>query len=183
MRRICFYATKSDILSVTDIVEQKLPLKYILSHHLVFPEYGSNIPMFEHAAEMPKLGVAAGKSSASCEKYLATERSVAVAPKTTLIGGVSETAYEIGTCAQCVSFNAGGIWKDDILLNGLIDTWSDHKTAQRLMRQFTAAIKKNFTVKIGMYWVGPQAYALLRQGMRLTINEKAAPEFDLRLPE
>lgn len=40
MKRIFFFATKSDILAVTDAVEKQLSLRYILAYHNLFPEYG-----------------------------------------------------------------------------------------------------------------------------------------------
>jgi hypothetical protein len=51
-----------------------------------------------------------------------------------------------------------------------------------LMRRFHEAIKRNFS-KIRAYYVGPEAYELLKRGKRLTINEHAAREFDLTISQ
>ncbi|CCF98549.1 conserved hypothetical protein (fragment) [Ralstonia solanacearum K60] len=76
-------------------------------------------------------------------------------------------AYEAGNCRECVEFNAGGFWEGKVLINGLIQTWSDDPAAQRLMRRYTSAIKKLFDKKVNAYWIGPEAYEFLKPVFRL----------------
>lgn len=70
-----------------------------------------------------------------------------------------------------------------MLINGLVQTWSDSKEAQRLMRLFMSAFKNVFIQKIGAYWIGPEALEFLRGGGRLTLNVDADPSFDIQLPD
>lgn len=189
MKRIYLFASKNDILSITDSVENKGPVKYILAQHDLHLKYGAVAPVYETARSIPDLGVAAGSQTGSCERYLVVERSTEVLPVTRLIGtklpggGKLITAYEMGNCSECVEFNAGGLWSGGVLLNGLIQTWSEGPAAQRLMRQFASVLKQQFETKINVYWIGPEAYEFLKTGGRLTLNVDAAPSFDVKISQ
>lgn len=172
------------------ILNKKKTLKYYLTLHHAHPKYAaSGAPVFESASLIPELGIAAGSQTGRCEQYVVACAPTLVEPMTRYIGlpppgkGRSVTAYEIGNCRDCVQFNAGGFWQETVLLNGLIETWSDSEPAQQLMRQFMSAIKKNFKEKINAYWIGPEAFEFLKDGGRLTLNVDAAPSFDLKIPE
>ncbi|WP_155626242.1 hypothetical protein [Burkholderia vietnamiensis] len=188
MKRIHFFATKNDVLLITDFIESKGDVKYILSHHHFFQEYGAEAPIFNSARNIPDLGVAAKSQTGSCKDYILVGRSVAVEPMSRFIGenlpegGKWYTAYESGNCNEGVAFNAGGFWSDGTLINGLIQTWSDDSAAQKIMRQAASAFKKYYPAKINVFWIGPEAYELLKSGRRLTQNVAASPEFDLKIP-
>jgi hypothetical protein len=100
-----------------------------------------------------------------------------------LIAGNPVTAYEAGNCPDCVEFNAGGFWEEKVLISGLIQTWSDSKEAQRLMRLFLSSIRKHFKEKINAFWIGPEAYEFLVNGGRITQNTDAAPSLDMKVPD
>jgi hypothetical protein len=189
MKRLYFFASKADILLATDMLESKEEVKYILAHHNLHPNRGLNAPIYESAREIPDLGVAAAKQTGSCEHYLIAGRSQEVTPVSRLVGknlpdgGRFITAYEAGACSHCVEFNAGGYWDGEVLINGLVQTWSLDPAAQKLMRIFSAGFKKAFPKKIGVYWIGPEALQFLTKGGRLTLNVNAAPSFDIRFTE
>jgi hypothetical protein len=71
-----------------------------------------------------------------------------------------------------------GLWGEDIVLAGMVDTVSDSPIAQELMKRFNSAFKIQFS-KVKGYWVGPEALAFLNAGKRLTIAAQSPPEFDL----
>jgi hypothetical protein len=73
----------------------------------------------------------------------------------------------------------GGLFKENVLLQGEVRTAYKTKVAQRLQRAFDAAIRKHF-VKIQAFYVGPAAGVLLDSGCRLTAAEQCPPESDLR---
>lgn len=181
MKRIFFFATKRDILMVTNEVERKLAVTYVLEHHDLYPEYGDHAPKFDSAARIPTLGIATRKQTIACERYIVSEESMHVAPISRLVGEKHVTTYEMGSCPDSISFNSGGMWNDRVLINGLVKTWSDSGSAQRLMRSFYSSIKKNFIRKVGSYWVGPDAYQFLEDGGRLTLNVDADSSFDLKI--
>ncbi|MEX3967384.1 hypothetical protein AB4Y42_35060 [Paraburkholderia sp. EG286B] len=183
MKRIFFYATKIDILAVANAVEEKTPLQYILAHHQLHPAYGPTAAEYPSASQLPRLGIATAKQTGSCEQYIVAPRTSAITPVTRLIGGNPETCFELGNCPDCVEFNGGGFWEGRVLINGLIQTWSDSKDAQRLMRLFKSTIQKTFKQKIGSYWIGPEAFKFLQDGGRLTLNVEAEPCFDIQVPD
>ncbi|VVD67568.1 hypothetical protein PIN31009_00434 [Pandoraea iniqua] len=182
MKRIFFFATKSDILAVTNIVEERLDLMYILSHHGLFSEHQGCAPKYESAAKIPTLGIATRRQTTSCERYLVVNRATHVEPVTRVYGGVEKTEYEQGNCPDAIEFNAGGFWENEVLINGLIQTWSESTPAQQLMRAFFAAMKKTFKTKVNAYWIGPEAFQFLKDGGRLTLNVDANPSFDIKIP-
>ncbi|MEX3953957.1 hypothetical protein AB4Y40_40470 [Paraburkholderia sp. EG287B] len=183
MKRIYFYATKFDILAVVKTVEEKILLQYILAHHQLHPAYGPTAPEYSSASQLPCLGIATAKQTGSCERYIVAPRTIAITPLTRLVGGNPETYFELGNCPDCVEFNAGGFWEERVLINGLIQTWSGSKDAQRLMRLFTSTFQKTFKQKIGSYWIGPEAFEFLQDGGRLTLNVDAEPGFDIQIPD
>lgn len=183
MKRIFFFATKSDILAVTSLVEQNSALTYVLSHHNLFPEYGGVAPQYESASEIPALGIATRRQTSSCERYIVVNRSTHVEPVTRVYGGTEKAEYEQGNCPDSIEFNAGGVWEKEVLINGLIQTWSESTLAQQLMRKLFTAIKKTFNEKANAYWIGPDAFQFLENGGRLTLNVDAAPSFDIKIPQ
>ena len=181
MKRIYFFATKLDILTVANAVEERTPLQYILAYHRLHPAYGPTAPTYPSASRFPHLGIATAKQTGSCERYIVASRTISVVPMTRLIGGQPESCFEMGNCPDCVELNAGGLWEGQVLINGLVQTWSDSKEAQRLMRLVMSTFKKAFKQKIGAYWIGPEALEFLRGGGRLTLNVDADPSFDIQI--
>jgi hypothetical protein len=77
-----------------------------------------------------------------------------------------------------VVLTAGGIWTEEVLLNGCLATVSDSPPAQALMRRFHSAFKKTF-VKIKVFHVGPKAVVMLDNGKRLAGAAQSPRELDL----
>jgi hypothetical protein len=183
MKHIYFFATKIDILTVVNAVEEKTPLQYILAFHHLHPAYGSTAPRYLSASRFPHLGIAIAKQTGSCERYIVAPLTTRVVPVTRVIRGNPESYFELGNYPDCVEFNVGGLWRGQVLINGLVQTWSDSKEAQRLMRLFASTFKRLFKQKIGAYWMGPEALEFLRDGGRLTLNVDADPSFDIQIPD
>lgn len=181
MKRIYFFATKGDISSITAEVEKQFPLKYVLAHHDLFPEYSDRAPWYESAIQIPTLGIATRKQTTSCERYIAMDRSTQIEPVARLIGGVSRIAFELGNCEDCIELTSGGFWNEDVLISGLVQTWSEGASAQRLMRKFSSLMKKIFSQKSGVYWIGPEAFEFLKNGGRLTLNLDAPSAMDIKV--
>jgi hypothetical protein len=81
-----------------------------------------------------------------------------------------------------MTFSPGGLWRSNILLYGRFHAIysSSFKAAKQLVGKFNYQFRKHFT-KIGVYYVGPAAQVLLKNGARLTIAEQSPRDFDLRL--
>ncbi|BET12080.1 hypothetical protein THI4931_31220 [Pandoraea sputorum] len=169
------------MLAVADFVEKDFLLTYVLSHHGLFVKGHGEAPRYQSLSDIPMLGVAARRQTGGCERYIVVHRSTQIVPVTRTYEGESVTEYEQGNCPDGIELNAGGIWEDDVLISGLIQTWSDHTLAQQLMRKFLSAMRKIFKCKINEYWIGPEAYQFLSLGGRLTFNVDANSSFDLRM--
>src|SRR3954471_19547928 len=89
-------------------------------------------------------------------------------------GGRSDTANPDSTVLR-----HGGLFQENVLLDGEVRTAYKTPVAQRLQRAFDAAIRKHF-VMIQAFYVGLAAEALLDSGCRLTAAEQCPPEVDLR---
>lgn len=174
MKLIHFFALRGDILPVLEMVESKGPLlKYVLLHQI---SQNGSYQSFAQGAEIPNLGRATSESAINSETFLVCERDALVKLEHTKSTG----RFYIDQLSNpdTVTFSAGGIWKDKIVLYGRVATISDSGPSQALMRRYHSAIKKHFS-RIKAFYVGPEALTLLRGGARLTIAEQSAREFDL----
>jgi hypothetical protein len=196
-----FYATKDDLLTVTKKMESIGPIKYVRFGRLIkLPE------SFNRAMEIPNLGVASHPSAVACEKFLICEDQTLVTPrkieaivnhrdnshnsivnhetakdKNTLekFVGVNRFVIDQLLNPDSITFSAGGLWNNDLLLHGSVGTASQSKSSQKLMKRFHDMLKKEFT-KVKAFYVGPQALILLNNGKRLTISAQSPQKFDLK---
>src|SRR5262249_25334310 len=67
-----------------------------------------------------------------------------------------------------VSFRPGGRYRENILLDGQIGTVSDSVTSKNLYDLIAKPFRARFT-RVREYLVGPEALALCRAGVRLTM--------------
>ncbi|SNU89468.1 hypothetical protein [Pandoraea sputorum] len=182
MKRIHFFATRNDMLAVTDLVERKIPVTYVRSHQSLFPEYRGDVGRYESAVDIPRLGDAVRGQTSSCERYIVVNRFTRVDPVARTYRDETVEDYELGNCPEGVELNAGGFWEGEVLINGLIQTWSEGALGQQLMRKFLSSIKTTFKVRLNGYWIGLEAYQFLEGGGRLTLNVDANSSFDITLP-
>src|SRR5262249_40111153 len=117
--------------------------------------------------------------SMGCDAYLVLE------PETPLnlrrfrgIDGGERVCIDQLINPDSVTFTPGGIWKEDVVLNGAIGTASDSAVSQALMKRFQAAVKKTCT-KVRAFYVGPRALTLFEAGKRLAGAVQSPREFDL----
>jgi hypothetical protein len=175
MKQIHFFATRTDLLSVTDLVEQQLPIKYVLAGNFASP----NSDTYLSATDIPSFGRASVESSIGCDTFLVCARELPIEARPfDLYSGERRYAFDQLCNGDTVTFTAGGIWKPDVLLNGRVATVSDSAPAQLLMRRFHLAMKKRF-VKIKAFHVGPEAVVMLDSGKRLAGAEQSPRELDL----
>jgi|GEM_PF-980853 len=202
MSKTClFYATRDDLLAVTEKVESIIAIRYVR-----FGSFTKLPDSFSSATEIPNLGVASHPSAVACEKFLICELYITIKPEMlkASIGqggdGNSSTVKQIATSKtvsknaigadrfiidqllnpDTITFTAGGLWNNDILLHGSIGTASQSKSSLILMKTFHDVLKKQF-IKVRAFYVGPQALVLLKNGKRLTISAQSPQKFDLTL--
>lgn len=196
MSKICyFFATRDDLLGVSEDIESSRPLRYTRFDHV------TKLPpeSFASAADIPHLGIATHPSAGGGDTYLVCDREMTVKPRplrTVTIAdlerasdtekkrlmpvlGVERFAIDQLFNPDTITFDAGGIWKGNILLNGSIGSASDSKISLELMKRFISTIKSKFK-KVRAFYVGPQAMDLLKKGARLTISEDSPTNYDLK---
>jgi hypothetical protein len=197
MSRLCyFFATKEDLLTITRQIESSRPIKYVRFGHVVrLP------PETLYCAEaIPNFGVASNRTAVACDKYLVCDIATTLAAESlrtlsaedvdraelphqaflrSLIG-IQRFSFSQLLNPDTVAFNPGGLWNNEVLLHGAVSTASETEVSLALMKAYRSAIKKKF-VRVRSFYVGPQALALLQNGMRLTISVDSPKEFDLRI--
>jgi hypothetical protein len=181
MKYILFFALKEDLLPVLELVESKRALQYTPTGNFLRSEIEKGIRVFATAAVIPDLGKARADSSGTCEGFLVCERETAINLR---IAGKKGERICVDQLANpdSVTLNPGGIWNEDVVLEGGITTASDSPISQALMKRFQVAINKTFT-KVKGYYVGPKALALLEEGKRLTRAVQSPTESDLAPPD
>jgi hypothetical protein len=172
-----FFATADDLLPVLLTVEARHAVVYTPFDHVYEPK----VEHFRTARGLPTLfRPQPFESAVSGPAYLVTEAGTDVVLRQ-LSRYEGKDRWSIDQLANPDStvLRHGGMYGDNVLLQGGVSTAYTTKVAMRLQRAFDAALRKHF-VKIGTFYVGPGAEALLDSGCRLTAAEQCPPEFDLR---
>jgi hypothetical protein len=172
-----FFATADDLLVVLLSVEARHAVVYTPFDHIHKPR----AEHFRTAQELPTLFRPQPYESATCgPMYLVTEAGteVILRPLTRYEGKDRWSVDQLAN-PDSVVLRHGGMYGDNVLLQGEISTAYKTKVASRLQRAFGAAIRKYF-VKIGVFYVGPAAEVLLDSGCRLTAAEQCPSASDLR---
>jgi hypothetical protein len=176
-RMAFFFATADDLLPVLFLVEAKHEIVYTPFDQIHEPR----VDHFRTARDLPTLfHPQLFESAISGPAYLVTESGAEVVLRQ-LSRYEGKDRWSVDQLANPDStvLRHGGIYKDNVLLQGEVRTAYKTAVAQRLQRAFDAAIRKCF-VKIQRFYVGPAAEARLDLGCRLTAAEQCPPEFDLR---
>jgi hypothetical protein len=172
-----YFATPDDLLPVLLGVEARLSVVYTPYGHVNEPRADH----FSTARDLPTLFQPQPfESAAGGPAYLVTESGTDVVLRhLPRYDGKDRWAIDQLANPDSTVLRHGGLYGDNVLLDGEIRTAYKTKVAVRLQRAFDAAIRKHF-VKIKAFYVGPGAEALLDSGYRLTAAEQCPPEFDLR---
>jgi hypothetical protein len=179
MKTIHFHALKDDLLLMLELVEQQGSLKYVRIGNFVKNELNEGIGVIENARQIPHLGQATAASSTASQSFLVSARNTQINLRNLRgTAGVERVCLDQLVNPDTVVMNPGGMWGEDVLLEGQIGTASSSPISQGLMKRFNAAIRKTYQ-KIRALYVGPRALVLLESGKRLTMSAQAAPEFDL----
>jgi hypothetical protein len=182
LKRIFFFATPSDILPVLKRFEANAPMEYIKMGNDLTPDRR----YYLSGDTIPNAGISSDGRGGSGDRYMVTLREdskdIYVEIDTWDSG---EKFWQLRQCdnENTVELALAGLWKD-MLLPGIMDTMHDTPKAQQLMKWFNAALKKEGFVKIDMHWLGPEALAMFKAGVRLPKNaEQSPPAYDLKLPD
>ena len=180
MKRILFFATPGDVVPVLSRLEQNAPLKFVELGNLTTPDRA----IYLHASNIPSPGIATHETGSASTAYMVSLRDTKNHMRK-LVGrdGQARWTLDNGDNDETVILTMAGLWGDDILLPGLMDTLHQTPVAQQLMKWFLAALKQQKFTKIEHWWVGPQGLEMLQSGKRLTKTAvQSPPEYDLKLP-
>jgi hypothetical protein len=172
-----FFATGEDLLPALLRVESRHAVVYTPFEHIHQPR----ADYFRTARDLPTLFQPQPFESAVCGPgYLVTEDGTEVVLRQlSRYEGKDRWAIDQLANPDSTVLRHGGMYGDKVLLRGEVRTASKTKAALRLQRAFDAAIRRHF-VKIGPFYVGPRAEALMDSGCRLTAAEQCPRESDLR---
>jgi hypothetical protein len=178
MKRILFFATPDDIVPVLRRFESNAPLKFVEMGNLTTP----NRAIYLESSEIPNPGISTHETGNASAAYMVSHRDTKNHMQK-LIGQRGEYRWTLdnGSNEETVILTMGGLWKDGILLEGLMDTLHQTPVAQQLMKWFLGALKQEGFTKVESWWLGKEALEMLRAGKRLTQAAQSPPEFDLRL--
>lgn len=175
MKPILFFALKADLLAVLATVESSKSLKYTK----MGISAKRDLQWLVSGGAIPNLGVADADSSIACETYLVTELPIAVEIRhIRQSDGTVKFSVDQLMNPDTVTLSAGGERAGDVILHGRIASASDSIKSQEMMKSFSSAFRKHFR-KVKSYWVGPNAYARLEGGARLTAAVASPLEYDL----
>jgi hypothetical protein len=173
-----FFASADDLLSVFERVESRLSVSFVLARMFETSQFA----LFHAGAALPSLRLPASRQSSGCPTYLvglsSTPVNVRSVPQRT---GAVRYAIDQLENPDSVTLTHGGFHSPDVMISGRVATISATPTGKKLQAAFSNAIAKQFT-RVNAFYVGPEAYELLRQGCRLTFNVDAPPEYDLEKP-
>lgn len=183
MTRIIFYATKTDILNITNYVESKISLTYYLESIFFFTdEYGLIAPTYASAQDIANIGFASGKQTITCERYIIANATEPLLLQSKKFNNKMISYYESGNAPDSVLFTPAGLRPNPFIIEGILEQWSNSPNAKMIMNKFYYKMKKEFRKIMGC-WVGPEAYELLVSGYKLTMNEESHPDFYLNPTE
>jgi hypothetical protein len=166
-----FFASNADLIPVLEQVERKHSIKYFAAGL-----FASSTP-----AKIDLGAVLTAGEHCKDDGYLVTPANFEVEARSVpqRKGG---TLYAIDALKNpsSITLRPGGMVSKTVLLPGVVGTASMDEVAVMLHGAFASAIGKHFK-RVQSYWVGPAAFKLLGQGVRLTISAKAPREYDLAL--
>lgn len=178
MKQLHFFGLKEDLVPMLELVESKGHLKYVLMGNFLRHEFKEGITIFDTGARIPNLGKATADSWVACEAFLVCQRETPINLRSLQSTNGERVCVDQLANPDSVAFTPGGIWNEDVVLNGRIGTASDSELSHDLMKRFQAAIRKTFS-KVRAFYVGPKALTLWESGKRLAGAVQSPREFDL----
>lgn len=175
-----FFLTKSDLIKMMSVVEEKVPLEYILmgsfEHKTIRREI--SISNFED------LGYTNYSNWMSLDnRYMVIPLDEDVKSRTVMQrNGSYRYIIDLSTNSKGVELSTGGIYKkaEHVLIAGRVAAFTDlSKEAMQIYKEIVKAMNKCFTKKNNVF-VSEEALLMLEKGWRLTCNYNASCNNDLR---
>jgi hypothetical protein len=173
-----FFATYNDISNVLEQFErgERNGILYVLSG--LFDV--DMAPVFETYKKLNSLSVSVDGDPYHVPSYLIVgDQKQIVSREVPQKRGGTKFAIDQILIPDSLYFQSGGVFGDKIIVPGRIGIAHQTPISRRLYGTFAKLVRKDF-IKVKSYYVGPEAYALWKKGMRLGLSLKASPEIDLR---
>jgi hypothetical protein len=174
--QIHLFATRKDIEQGIRLFERENSLKYTLCG--LFPS--SDVHVYSSLFQIENLGKTTAPNQSLCDEFLVMKCGVELEIRDVQqkSGGVKYAVDQQSNPAS-VCFRPGGIYHDEFLIAGRIGTASSHPDAAHLFREFGRAATQGFR-KQREYFVGPDAFRLYQDGVRLiTMHVGEDRKYDL----
>ena len=178
MKRIHFFSTPADIIPALRRFEANAPLKFVETSNLTSPERD----IYLESQQIPSPGISTHETGNSSVSYMVSLRDTKNNVHTFIgHGGEKRWTLDNSDNEETVILTMAGLWKEEMLLPGLMDTMHETPISQQLMKWFVAALKAEGFTKVDNWWLGKEAMMMLKAGKRLsTTAEQSPPEFDLK---
>ncbi|XCN75263.1 MAG: hypothetical protein Q3M24_11200 [Candidatus Electrothrix aestuarii] len=173
-----FFATRNDLLMNIKRLETELELHYALVGQFEKKQKDH----FSSLLDIKGLGTTSVKEVRLCQAYLVLPKNVNVKSQWEFVPqkGIQYSYYQDKN-PKSIVVRLGGLYGNQCLLAGEIDTISEARESITLFNFFSKLLTQKFS-KIKGYYVGPEAYEMLTAGKRLvTIGLKSSKEYDLSL--
>lgn len=175
-KQTSFFATYDDIGRVLQQFETEKHVMYVLAglFDIGTPQ------IFETYRTINSLSVSVDGDANRTPGYLVVTdpNQIVVREVPQKIGG-NKFAVDQSLIPDSLYFQSGGVFSNKIIVPGRIGVAHQTPISRTLYGIFKKIIVKNFS-KVKSYYVGPEAYALWQNGMRLGLSLKASTDIDLK---
>ena len=175
-KQINFYATYDDLRVVLEKFEAQQDVEYVQTG--LFDTDSPHV--FGSYRTINSLAVSTDGDANHVPGYLIIRKAsrivVRKVPQKT--GGV-KFAVDQSQIPESLYFQSGGMYSNTMIVPGRIGIIDQTAASKRLFDIFAKFVMKDF-LKVKSYYVGREAHALWRNGIRLGLSLKASAEIDLR---
>ncbi len=179
---IHFYGVHSDLLELLTIVEGLVPVSYLRAGNFLS---SSPLPVVVRSArELPELGIADSPSGVACRSFLVFRANTEITFRTIDAVDGPRVCIDQLLNPDTVGFSPAGMLPNTdppVILEGCVGTASSSPTSRLLMKTFSTAFRKASFRKRPEGFVGPDAFAQLVVGARLTPAVQSPSEYDVAI--
>lgn len=179
-RSVRHFSLRDDALALLGKLEKTRKLFFVLERWFRSPEP----PVYHSASDIPNLGIATVPAQLGADCYLVYDHVVKkiVLQETSGPDGVIWYSVNVSKMPPFVFFTCGGLFEDECMISGIIETaWGDKRTLS-LYRAFVSALKNLYIHVPDPYdvYIGPQALELRKAGLRFTQSKGMVRSQDIK---
>jgi len=173
---LMFYATAGDLAPVLSLLEAQKKLQYTPMRRVV----SNKAQIYLSYADIPDFGRTNHPTAINNPAYLVAPQGTVVQVESIPLrtGGIN---FAIGQRMNkdTVTFNPGGMYGHDVLLDGSIGTVSESEASLNLYDFMVEPFLARFA-RVREFFIGPEAFDLWKSGVRLTSSATSPAKFDLK---